>query len=133
MAFPVEEKYIIAAEDELGIEFPECFRFKMIEENGGEIVTEEDDWQLFPFFDQSDPKRISRTCNHIVLENDNVKASEHFPTEGIAIASNGCGDFLLFLPSLQDRKILGSEIFLWTHENGIIEKIAETIEELNDN
>jgi hypothetical protein len=37
-------------------------------ENGGEILTEEDEWQLFPIFDKTDKKRISRTANHIVLE-----------------------------------------------------------------
>lgn len=104
-----------------------------MQENGGEIVTDDDDWELFPFFDKSDPKRIGRTCNHIGLETKQAKEWRNFPTKGIAIASNGCGDFLLLLPSKQDRKMLGKEIYLWFHENGEIEKIAETIAELNDN
>ncbi|HRB71489.1 MAG TPA: SMI1/KNR4 family protein [Flavobacterium sp.] len=133
MAFPVDLKYILDTEQELGVTFPECFKSKMMQENGGEIVTDDDDWQLFPFFDKSDPKRIGRTCNHIGLETKQAKEWGNFPANGIAIASNGCGDFLVLLPSKQDRKVLGREIYLWFHENGETEKIAQSIDELNDN
>ena len=106
MAFPIELKYIIETEKELGIEFPISFKTKMIQENGGEFTTEEDEWQLFPFFDKSDNKRISRTCNHIVLETKNTKKWANFPVDGIAIASNGCGDNLIFLPFENNPKQL---------------------------
>ncbi|AXE16735.1 SMI1/KNR4 family protein [Runella rosea] len=133
MAFPVEVKYIIETEQEIGLVFPPCFKVKMKKENGGELMTEEDDWQLFPFFDKSDKKRMSRTCNHLVLETKQARKWGNFPNEGIAIASNGCGDFLLLLPTKKDSKILSDEIFLWLHETGKIEKVADTIDELNDN
>ncbi|WHT39551.1 hypothetical protein QNH98_02285 [Myroides sp. mNGS23_01] len=60
MLFPIEPKYIVQTEDELGVLFPARFKEKMMQENGGELATKEDDWQLYPFFDRSDKKRISR-------------------------------------------------------------------------
>ena len=132
MPFPIELKYIIETEKELEIEFPESFKTKMTQENGGELMTEEDDWQLFPFFDKSDNKRISRTCNHIVLETKNAKKWESFPIDGIAIASNGCGDNLILLPFEDNPKQLQETIYLWLHETGEIIEIAESIDELTE-
>lgn len=132
MTFPIELKYIIETEKELGIEFPINFKTKMIQENGGEFATEEDEWQLFPFFDKSDNKRISRTCNHIVLETKNAKEWTNFPVDGIAIASNGCGDNLILLPFENNPKQLQETIYLWLHETGEIIEIAESIDELTE-
>ena len=61
MPFPVDIKYIIETEQELGLVFPDSFKSKMKKENGGELTTEDDDWQLFPFFDKSDNNRMNRT------------------------------------------------------------------------
>lgn len=130
MPFPVDIKYIIETEQELGIIFPDSFRFKMTEENGGEPMTGNENWQLFPFFDKSDNKRMSRTCNHIVLENKQARSWGNFPTNGIAIASNGSGDNLILLPSDDDNKKLREEIYLWQHETGDIQEVAKTIHEL---
>ena len=98
MPFPLDPKYIQETEDELGLLFPEKFKNKMGNENGGEIITDEDEWQLYPFFDKSDNKRISRTCNHIGLETKQAKEWDNFPPNAIAIATNGCGDHLVLLP-----------------------------------
>ena len=133
MPFPLHEKYIFETEQELGILFPYNFKAKMIQENGGELMTEDDDWQVIPFFDKSDKKRISRTCNHILLETKQAKYWGNFPINGITIASNGCGDFLLLLPTKLNDKKLSDEIYIWFHETGEIEKVADTIEQLNDN
>nr|WP_315169788.1 SMI1/KNR4 family protein [uncultured Flavobacterium sp.] len=132
MAFPIDIKYIIETEQELGLAFPDNFKSKMTQVNGGELMTEDDDWQLFPFFDKSDNKRISRTCNHIILETNQAKQWENFPVNGIAIGSNGCGDLLLLLPTKEDNRKLSDEIFIWFHETGETEKIANSINELND-
>ncbi|TJZ53815.1 SMI1/KNR4 family protein [Sphingobacterium olei] len=132
MPFPVNTKYIIETEKELGLIFPDNFKTKMTEENGGELMTDDDDWQLFPFFDKSDKKRISRTSNHIVLETNQAKQWDNFPINGIAIASNGSGDFLILLPAKENNKQLGNEIYIWFHETGEIEKIADAIEDLID-
>ena len=132
MPFPVDLKYIIETEQELGLVFPDSFKSKMTKENGGELITEEDDWQLFPFFDKLDNKRISRTCNHIVLETKQARAWDNFPDNGIAIASNGSGDNLILLPSDNDKKKLREEIYLWQHETGDIQEVAKTIDELTE-
>ena len=133
MPFPLDEKYIIETEKELGILFPDNFKSKMMQENGGELMTEYDDWSLYPFFDKSDKKRISRTCNHIGLETKQAKNWGNFPSNGIAIASNGSGDHLVLLPTKENNGKLSDEIFTWYHETGKTEKVANKIDELIDN
>jgi hypothetical protein len=130
MPFPVDIKYIIETEQELGVVFPNSFKTKMTIENGGEFIIEDDGWQLFPFFDKSEKKRISRTCNHIGLETKQAKQWINFPSSGIVIASNGMGDFLILLPTTEYINRLSDEIFIWFHETGKIEKVAENIEEI---
>lgn len=130
MPFPIDVKYIIETEGHLGVEFPYEFRQKMINQNGGELITEEDDWQLYPFFDKSDKKRISRTCNHIVLETKQAKEWHSFPENAIAIATNGCGDYLILLPLESNAKKLSEKIYSWFHEKGEIEEVAKNITEL---
>ena len=132
MPFPIDVKYIIETEQELGVVFPDNFKSKMVQENGGELMTEDDDWQLFPFFDKSDKKRISRTCNHIGLETKQAREWDDFPFNGIAIGSNGCGDILLLLPTTENIKKLNEEVFIWFHETGKMEKLADNINKLND-
>lgn len=131
MPFPIDEKYIFEAEQELGLSFPGMFKAKMKKENGGVIETENDDWQLFPFFDKLDKKRISRTSNHIILETKEAKKWRNFPNNGIAIGENGSGDRLILLPTIENSKVLSEEIYTWFHETGEVEKIADSIEEFD--
>src|SRR5690606_34466349 len=112
--------------------FPDQFKNKMLKENVGELITDDDDWQLFPFFDKSDKKRISRTCNHIILETKNKKEWRNFPNNAIAIASNGSGNCLVLLPTTENERVLGDQIFIWLHETGKVEKVANNINELID-
>ncbi|MBC8988435.1 SMI1/KNR4 family protein [Pedobacter sp. N36a] len=131
MPFPIDIKYITETEKELGVIFPDSFKAKMIKENGGELMTDDDnDWQIFPFFDKSDKKRISRTSNHIISETKYARSWGNFPRNGVAIASNGSGDFLILLPTKNDKK-LNDEIFTWFHETGKVEKVANSVEEIN--
>jgi hypothetical protein len=132
MPFPIDIKYIVETEQELGFIFPDSFKNKMAQENGGELTSDEHDWQLFPFYDKSDKKRISRTCNHIVLETKQARSWNNFPGNGVAIASNGAGDNLVLLPTENDNKKLSDEIYLWRHETGEVEKIANNIDELTE-
>jgi hypothetical protein len=84
MAFPVEKKFIEIAEAELGVKFPESFRNKMMKLNGGCVQLTDDDevdedeasyYELNPFYDTSDKKRIKRTRNSIVHEGKRVGLS----------------------------------------------------------
>lgn len=130
MPFPIDLKYIEETEKELGLTFPDSFKNKMRKENGGTLSTKEDDWQLFPFFDQADQKRMSRTSNHIVLETKLARNWGNFPVDGIAIASNGSADYLILLPTKENDKQLGAEIFSWFHETGEVKEIAKSIDEI---
>ncbi len=136
MPFPIEEKYITETENELNVKFPEKFRAKMIKNNGGELVerleSEDEDYihWLFPFFDKSDKKRISRTCNHIGLETKNALEWSNFPKNAIAIGHDGSGNKLVLTHN--GDGILSDHIYFWNHETGELEKIAESINELKD-
>lgn len=130
MPFPVELKYIKEAEGELGVQFPKSFIEKMKKENGGEFSTDEDDWTIYPFFDKLDNKRISRTCNHIVLETNQLRKIEGFPKNGIAIAENGCGDNLIMLPFQENQTEIREKIYIWLHETREIIEIANSIEDI---
>lgn len=132
MPFPIERKYIIETEKELGVEFPESFKAKMEVENGGEATTEEDNWFLIPFFDKTDNKRISRTANHIVKETIEAKKWDSFPQNGVVIADNGSGDHLILLPDTNEQKKLKEEIYEWLHETGEITQVAKNIVEIVD-
>ena len=130
MPFSVDIKFITETEQELGVEFPESFKQKMMIENGGELSTKEDDWQLYPFFDKSDNKRITRTINHIILETKQAREWRNFPKDGIAFASNGTGDQLVFIPSDSNPNKLRNEIYLWLHVTGELTELASSISEL---
>ena len=127
MAFPIDEKHIIDTEKELGLTFPTSFKQKMIKSNGGEITFKNIVWQLFPFFDKSDKKRISRTCNHIISETLEAKQWVGFPEKAIAIASDGYGNKLILLPTLFNKNKLQETIYEWNHETRKTTKIANSI------
>lgn len=127
MPFPIEEEYIMAAELELQLRFPQSFRNKMIEENGGELFIVDHNWQIFPFFDQSNPKRKMRTCNHIVRETKLAQAWDGFPESAIAFAQNGCGNYLIFLPDPLKPNVLAESIFVWFHETHQVEQLIHPV------
>ncbi len=130
MPFPVELKYILEAEKELGYQFPEIFKEKMQKENGGEFFAEDEWWFLFPFFDKSSKKRISRTCNHIVLENKNLQKWESIPEKAVAIGTNQSGDYLI-LKEKCDKK-LNDEIYVSYHDEIGIIKVGENINDYEE-
>jgi hypothetical protein len=127
MPFSLDKRFINEAENELDVVFPKVFVQKMLEENGGEAFSENDDWTLYPFLDKTDDKRIRRTCNHIGFETKKAKEWLTFPNTAIAIGTNGCGDQLILLPDQTDNKKLQEVIYVWQHETGEIFKIAENI------
>lgn len=129
MPFPIDEKYIAQTEQQLGLVFPPCFKAKMIEMNGGEVVADNDLWQLLPFFDQSDKKRIKRTCNHIIYETKQAQQWLGFPADAIAIASNGSGDLLLF-KKIENVQQLEATIYRWSHETAALKVVAQQFNQL---
>ncbi|HEX8312549.1 MAG TPA: SMI1/KNR4 family protein [Chthoniobacteraceae bacterium] len=117
MPFPVAEEFIAETERKLGVSFPEPFRARMSRKNGGELSTDDDDWELYPFFDTSDRKRLARTSNHIVRETAAAREWRGFPPHAIAIATNGSGDQLVFLP-IPGTTTLQPQPLIWLHETG---------------
>ena len=109
MPFPVEAKHIEAAEQELRRTLPEALRARLRRDNGGELEGDDEDWQLHPVWDPSDRKRMARTANHVLRETRSARGTPGFPPEAIAIAANGCGDFLVLRPG-QDT------LERWDHE-----------------
>lgn len=133
MPFPIDEKYIAHTEQQLGLTFPPCFKAKMIQMNGGEVFADDDLWQLFPFFDQSDKKRIKRTCNHIIYETKQAQQWQGFPADAIAIASNGSGDLLIF-KKMDNVRIseqqLDDTVYRWSHETAALKVVAQQFNQL---
>ena len=99
MAFPVEKKFIEIAEAELGVKFPESFRNKMMRLNGGAVQWPNEDevgyYELNPFFDTSDKKRIKRTCNSIVHETKTYREQYGLPQNFIVLADSDA-DLLVY-------------------------------------
>ena len=133
MPFPIDEKYIAQTEQQLGLTFPTCYKAKMIEMNGGGVVADDDLWQLFPFFDQADKKRIKRTCNHIIYETKQAQQWQGFPADAIAIASNGSGDLLIF-KKMDNVRIseqqLDDTVYRWSHETATLKVVAQQFDQL---
>ena len=130
MPFPVDEKYIAESEKQLGVRFPPAFRKKMKTQNGGEIEAGGGSWMMHPFLDTADAKRIRRTANHLVLETSNSRKWDGFPENGISIGDNGSGDKLILLSDDNDQKRLNDKIYLWSHETGEVEELADSIDDL---
>ena len=133
MPFPVEERFIRATEEELGVRFPASFVAKMLNENGGEVEFGPPGsdwcWQLFPFLDSSDKKRLRRTCNDIVRETEASKKWLGFPPNAVAIGSMDA-DRLVLLPKTERVDELDHAVYWWDHETGDVEKIADDFSEV---
>lgn len=130
MPYPIDEKYIKETELELNVKFPNEFKARMIKINGGELITDEFEFEIYPFFDKSDKKKISRTCNHIGLETENARKWNGFPKNGIAIGSDGFGNLIILNHS--GNGILTDKVYFWNHETGKQSIIAKSINELNE-
>jgi len=128
MPFPIDNKYIIETELELNVKFPTEFKSLMKKSNGGEIFTDKFEFNMYPFFDKSDKKKISRTYNHIELETKNAQEWGNYPENGIAIGSDGLGNQVTLMHD--GNGILNKEVYLWNHETGKIQEIAESINNL---
>lgn len=130
MPFEIELNHIEDSEKDLNVRFPEKFKSRMEKSNGGELDTDEFEIELYPFFDNSDKKRISRTCNHIGLETRNAREWTGFPENGIAIGSDGFGNQIILLHD-GDGKV-NETIYFWDHETGEVEIVAESINDIEE-
>lgn len=128
MAFPVDDKFIINAEGELGVRFPESFRLKMMKNNGGGVKVVKDSFQLHPFFDTSEKKRIKRTCNSIVHETKTARQKYRLPSNLVVIGKNGGGDSLVY--RIQEKGTIDPIVYWLNHETEELVFIANDFNEL---
>jgi hypothetical protein len=126
--FDLSEEYVVQAEAKLGAALPESYRRAMMAENGGEISTEEDDWEQYPILDSSDKKRMSRSINDIISETKSCIGWNGFPENAVAIANNGFGDQMVFLKT---GKQFEPTVYFWSHETGELTRLANDFSELN--
>ena len=128
MPFPVDEKFIEAAEEKLGVEFPESFHAGMRGMNGGEIETGNESWRLFPVYDSSDKKRIRRTTADIARETERAKQWIGFPEAAVAIGTDDSGNYLIMLPEGPGEPRLQDTVYAWDHETGKLRIASPTVE-----
>jgi len=121
MPFDLDERYVRAAEQALGVSFPTTYRLAMMRSNGGTVATESDYWELYPIADDSDRRRLARTFNGVVPGTQRAKAWRGFPSGAISLGSNGEGDQVIFLAA---GKGLGPEVFIWRHETCELVRVA---------
>ena len=127
MPFPVAEEFIAETERKLGVSFPNSFRARMSRKNGGEFSTDNDDWQLYPFFDTSDRKRLSRTVQRHRARDWHSAAVAWFSTRG---GRHRRGDLLVFLP-VAGSTMLQPQPFLWLHETGELQPTDISFDDAN--
>ncbi|MBO9490841.1 SMI1/KNR4 family protein [Endozoicomonas sp. G2_1] len=127
MTFNLDEKFILQVEAELEALLPQNYKTSMIKSNGGEIEVAGDVWEQYPIFDKSDRKRIACTCNHIIAETKSCEDFGNFPDNALAIAGNGCGDQLVLL---KQSNSYTDSIYIWSHETGELDKVANDFNEL---
>src|SRR3954454_14735570 len=100
MPFPLDIQYVRRAEEKLGIKLPLGYVVSMCRHNGGSVRALDDWWQLYPILDDRDRKRLKRTCNDIVYQTRYARqSSPGFPPAAVAIARDGGGNELVFLPA----------------------------------
>jgi hypothetical protein len=128
MPFPITAAQIAKTEAKTGLAFPLGLKSRLSKNNGGEIVVAGDCWQLNPFFDASDRKRLARTCNDIVRETARMREWPGFPTDAFVAAQNGTGDYLIIRPAAEGSKHLGETIYFWDHETGEQERVADSMD-----
>ena len=129
MPFPIDEKYIIKAENELGIRFPDSFRDKMMESNGEGVEVKTDFFFLHPFYDTSNKKRIKRTCNSIVHETSIARKNYELPENLIIIGNNEGGDLLVY--KIKENGELSSSVYWLDHETNELNFVTDNFGELS--
>ncbi|MCU0721750.1 MAG: SMI1/KNR4 family protein [Pirellula sp.] len=118
-------------EEKLGVRFPASFVTAMSRMNGGTVITRVDRFDLFPFLDAFDRRRIQRTCGSIDRETISARKDWYgFPSDAVAIGANGGGDLLVLVPRPEQPDILQHSVYWWDHETGEVELVADDFSDI---
>jgi hypothetical protein len=128
MPFPIAVAEIAQTEAKTGFTFPLGLKLRYSRENGGEISVGGNYWELIPFLDTSERKRLARTCNDIVSETARMRKWPGFPVDAFVIAQNGGGDYLIVRPDVDGSKELGETIYFWNHETKEPEPVTDSLD-----
>lgn len=127
MPFNISEEQVAATEVALGRKLPPIYRGIMMRNNGGTACDDEDQWDIHPIKDTTDRKRISRTCNHIIVETKAAQEWQGFPKDALAIGGNGFGDVMILLPSSSELSTFADTIYAFWHETGEVKTLADNL------
>lgn len=113
-----------AVEQQLAYRLPAAYAAAMQRHNGGEIPTDSDLWELYPL-----PGAEAHLAGHSAVEDVVTETLERrqrpsFPEGAVAIADNGLGDQLVFLPTDEPGR-LGDACWFWHHETGELSLVAD--------
>lgn len=128
MPFPITAAEIAKTEAKTGYTFPVGLKSRLSKDNGGEIEVAGECWRLIPFLDNSDRKRLARTCNDIVRETLAMRVWSGFPKDAFVVGQNGGGDYLIIRPEAEEAPQLGETIYFWDHETGEHELVADSLD-----
>lgn len=131
MPFPLDVQLVKRAEAKLGRKLPLDYIGKMCRANGGQVKAGIDCWQLYPIFDDSDRRRLKRTCYDIIRETKAAQEWPDFPQDALAIGSNGGGDQLVLLADPSSVRYADA-VYWWDHETGELTKVADDFSELGE-
>lgn len=132
MPFSVDVQWVRAAEEKLGCRFPSSYVVRLCRNNGGAVDVGDDRFDLYPVYDQSDRKRLKRTCNDVVRETMQAADWPDWPDAAVAIGSNGTGDRLVLLRMEEDPEHLQHAVYWWDHETGDCQLVADDFGDLAD-
>lgn len=131
MPFPLDFRFVRAAEARLGRSLPLGYVARMCRDNGGAVAVGRDLFQLHPILDTTDRKRLARSCNDILRETAAARKyqPDQFPPDALAIGNNGGGDLLVLVPDADGRRYADA-VYWWDHETGELHPAADAFEEL---
>ena len=124
MPLPTKPQFIEDAESALGARFPDSFRSYLLQSNGGELNILDCYWEINPVLDTSDDEHIRTTAIDVIRETASAREWRGFPSRGVAIGSDGCGNYLIFTPDDHNPSVLLPAVYIWWHEGSELELAA---------
>ena len=119
---------IAETEHRLGATFPAVFKMYVSRSNGDQVWIDDEVWFLFRLRDRTSQETLRRTAVDICYETESALTSNvGFPADGVAIAENGAGDWLL-LRREGDR--LGVAVWMFRLHGGELVRALDNVAEL---